>query len=241
LRDSLGGNSVTKFIITINPGYENLNETLSFAQRAAGVRTHAILNETVSLKGEHQALAKELVTVKQQLTLALSKRSQEVSASEREQRLELLLQSALERERETERKLYEWKDQAEWWEEQTRMHQKWNEACNLLSQLREIESDSLLYRQLIDNHPEKQRRVQAEKEIDLLKDENSDLKKSLNQKVSQILRLEQSNDDTAVSSNSSDNFLPSDVVLLRGKLKAALKEIRFLLQYKWDEITMTRD
>ena len=205
LKDCLGGNSETTIIGTLFPcskqhdritsctsaclGVAGMN-TLGFAQRCAGLKCRAVINEEV-LGGEVEDLKRELKTLKAQLGKFISGSScgssgtstactsPVVNASSRETRLQMLLAGAIRSEAEAQRKADELGAAAQHLQQQVSMLERYVESTKGIEKISTLLTgisrtsghleEIRLLRSMLENHPERVHRIRLEREVEELK------------------------------------------------------------------------
>ncbi|XP_078590426.1 kinesin-like protein KIF6 isoform X2 [Branchiostoma floridae x Branchiostoma japonicum] len=99
LRDSLGGNCMTTMIATCSVEKKNVDESIStcrFAQRVALIKNDALLNEEVDPKLMVLRLKKEIVELKDQLSLATGEQPTDELSGEETDRLNQMVRGYVE-------------------------------------------------------------------------------------------------------------------------------------------------
>eukprot|EP00058_Branchiostoma_floridae_P019075 XP_002604564.1 hypothetical protein BRAFLDRAFT_79440 [Branchiostoma floridae] len=99
LRDSLGGNCMTTMIATCSVEKKNVDESIStcrFAQRVALIKNDALLNEEVDPKLMVLRLKKEIVELKDQLSLATGEQPTDELSGEETDRLNQIVRGYVE-------------------------------------------------------------------------------------------------------------------------------------------------
>jgi hypothetical protein len=152
LRDSLGGNTKTSFVLVADPSNSlysrstTTHETLSFGERLLLVKNHAVVNETLKVNATVETLTAEIRLLKTQLCAyqnmprsPAEEVAMKTNSSVREFRLQALLVGLLDRVKDAERRAAEFKAQAASWETQAQAALKSLEA---LEQLKTIQGSS---------------------------------------------------------------------------------------------------